>query len=172
MHFLAKNGRISGPFTAEQLESLRRSGEIERYTWTWDSAKKDWIALDPAPSHGPESMSASSPPQATRRASNRSTSLRNDRAPKLEILLHDFREVHDARIRTLNEQGCELLIARPSGHGAAVPFGERASVLLNLLDPTNDESMDIGGSVTAIQQCPEGILYRIHWGETPVLLQA
>ena len=55
MIYLARFGKTFGPFTPDELASLR----LEDYAWILDSRKtgSDWIAIDPAPALQPRSES-------------------------------------------------------------------------------------------------------------------
>ncbi len=47
--FLAKAGQIYGPYDRSEIETLRESGDYEKYTWFWDDATARWQPIDPPP---------------------------------------------------------------------------------------------------------------------------
>src|SRR5581483_10104893 len=47
--FLAKAGKISGPYTEHDVEAMSESGQLERFAWVWRSTTPGWQPLDPMP---------------------------------------------------------------------------------------------------------------------------
>src|SRR3954471_17662389 len=54
--YLARQGKVSGPYTEDQVAELSASGELERYSWVWRSVTPGWHPLDAMPSGPPESL--------------------------------------------------------------------------------------------------------------------
>jgi hypothetical protein len=47
--FLSQDGQMFGPYSREQIEEMRRTGEISRYTWLWDGTTPNWVLANAAP---------------------------------------------------------------------------------------------------------------------------
>jgi hypothetical protein len=187
MIFLAKGGKITGPFTTEQFNQFKHSGELDRFSWYWDARGADWKPIDPAPLSAPE-MPHEMPPEISKDAHARppsdelsqrraqvvppkptpSRQPSTARASRVEILVHDFKSVATAKIRHISELGCEIVV--PAGGAHSAPFSEKASVMLNLYDPSSEESMDIAASIHGLTHESEGLVYRIRWSDAPELL--
>jgi|GEM_PF-4157531 len=52
-YFLARSGKISGPFSEDDLKTLETRGELLSYAWIWAPGATDWKALDPKPNQKP-----------------------------------------------------------------------------------------------------------------------
>ena len=48
-YFLARSGKIAGPFSDEDLRVLETRGELTNYSWIWAPGATDWKPLDPKP---------------------------------------------------------------------------------------------------------------------------
>jgi len=52
-YFLARSGKIAGPYSEEDIRTLETRGELLSYAWIWTPAATDWKALDPKPTRAP-----------------------------------------------------------------------------------------------------------------------
>ncbi len=56
--YLARSGKISGPYTEADIKALESRGELLTYTWIWVPGSQDWKPLDPKPTQIPGSIEA------------------------------------------------------------------------------------------------------------------
>ena len=52
-YFLARSGKIAGPYSEEDLRTLETRGDLLSYTWIWTPGATDWKPLDPKPTRKP-----------------------------------------------------------------------------------------------------------------------
>lgn len=51
--FLARSGKIAGPYSEEDIHTLEKRGDLLAYAWIWTPGVNDWKALDPKPTRTP-----------------------------------------------------------------------------------------------------------------------
>ncbi|MEO5666639.1 MAG: DUF4339 domain-containing protein [Bdellovibrionota bacterium] len=52
-YFLARSGKIAGPYSEEDLRVLEKRGELLSYSWIWTPGASDWKSIDPKPTRKP-----------------------------------------------------------------------------------------------------------------------
>jgi len=175
--YLAKSGKITGPYSERDLGRIEGSGELERFSWMWRSDIPGWQPVDPMPAPLDEAnlaevtlpedapaMPRSAPPlPPTPRRSH--LKLVGD---PIEGICHDYRTAVSGRVVHVSESGCELLVEGP----ASPRFTNQAKVYLNLLNSKSGHTMDVSARVSAINHSSEGWIYRLEWGSVPELLRA
>lgn len=156
--YLAKSGRVFGPYTPQQFEALRASSDIENYSWYWDPAQEQWQPIDPPPGD----------PRARRAPPLSVVGRGKTAAPeRLEVLCHDYRGLANGQIRNVTDMGCEFMVLA----GESMPsFSERAPLIMSVLDPDSAHSMDVPASVNGIYREKEYWVYRIRWAKRPELV--
>jgi hypothetical protein len=172
--YLAKQGKVSGPHTEEDIARMSASGELDRYAWVWRSVTPGWHPLDPMPSAPPEelpTLPVDGPPARVERIApppaRKHLKLVGD---LIEGVCHDYRNVVAGRVVSVHDQGCELLVS--GAHASTPKFGERSKVYLNLLNSKNGQTMDIVANLQGVTQTKEGLLYQLAWESVPELLRA
>lgn len=139
--YLAKQGKISGAFSKEEVSSFQRNGEIENYSWIWDSLKKTWYPVDPPPSLDPTC----------------NTKIQ----PEIEVICHDTRMIVSGRLGFYNEHYGELKV-----YSDETPcFGKRTTVYLNLFNSKTCQTAHTVAQVTAIVAIHKGWSYRLNWNK-------
>ncbi|MGZ3688035.1 MAG: hypothetical protein ACXWP5_06155 [Bdellovibrionota bacterium] len=139
--YLARNGKISGPFTVTQIEEFRANGRLSEYRWIFSEGARDWQPLDPPP-----------PPPT-----------REENAPmeskKLSAILHDFHTgIAMGQVRRINEQGCEVVsMDRDCGFrlGAGTP------VALLLVDSKSGKETKYRAQMNGIVREKAGWVFRV-----------
>lgn len=151
--FLAKNGKIHGPFTDRQLAEMRQNGEIEKFAWIWEGKEEHWVALDPAPTTRPAGTDFKPVSRA------------------LDALLHDFKDAWSAQLVESSPEGCQLRLS-PSErlHGGHPFFRKNARLYLNVLDPASGESMNIEVSCEQLLRDPRGWVCELRWSRCPAFV--
>lgn len=163
LHFLAKNGEIHGPIDDAKMDAMFASGEIRNFTWKWSHTESEWIALDPAPSKAPPSVSAS---QKSEQPAVPKAAVRKEleKISQSHAICHDFRAALSGELEEVTESGC-LFISRDEVDSP--PLSEQSRVLLNLLHADSGMSMNLKVHVSQIRKREDGWQYRLSWSELP-----
>lgn len=151
MTYLARLGKISGPFSAQEFRSLQETGQIDQYRWIWDESKQVWKALDPAPTSKPQSEK---PIMVSTKG--------------LQVLVFDQVHILAGQLDQVTETGC---VVRPSGKNRAPAFGSRSPVRLNFLNPKSGEQMNVDAELFGIERISDELIYRIRWNQLPEILE-
>ena len=103
--YLAKSGKISGPFTTAQIEEMCAEGGLAAYSWFWDETRAGWEALDPAPAELPgKPLVEAKPASKTEPKKPTVQSIPLDRA--LSAVCHDFKHATFGIVAALTGDGC------------------------------------------------------------------
>lgn len=178
-YYLGKAKKISGPFTAAQIETMREDGSIERYSWILDSKSAQWTPLDPMPAlpaqlaSQAEALNSAQSSVPSTRATHKIT---QDITPQiceaiqgLEALCCGREKVISGQLTDAGNWGCELVSRTP---GAAPAFNAKSQVLLNLLDPSSKRSIQVQARVASVARKGGKWTYRLHWRALPEMLIA
>lgn len=161
MYYLAKSGKVSGPFDAHQFEQLKRSGEIDQYSWYWEPKSDQWTPIDPPPLNAPVNAANST----TKKSRKITTHLQH-----FEVICYDYKELASGKLRTVSEFGCEIIIPITEGHLSPI-FSERAPLLLNVLDEKSNQAMDVPANVNSISREGMHWVYRVRWNTLPQIVE-
>jgi hypothetical protein len=162
--YLAKAGKIFGPYTEQNLLEMSASGELERFAWVWKSLTPGWHPLDPMPAPIDESTVAEVAEPAPRKKSH--LKLVGD---LIEGICHDYHSVVAGTVVHVTETGCELLV--PGATHGAPKFTQHARVFLNLLNSKTGQTMDIAAQLGSVSHSQHGWTYRIEWQSVPELFE-
>jgi hypothetical protein len=164
--YLAKAGRISGPYTDHDLKGMEANGQLEYFTWVWKSTEPGWQTLDPIPapldpSNLPDNLPKEAPP-LPKCAPPVPPQARNLKlVDAIEGICHDYRNVVAGKVVHATDTWCELLV---DTHDAATPvFGGQAKVFLNLLNSKNGQTIDVQAQLSKVTRTREGTTYRLEW---------
>jgi hypothetical protein len=183
--FLAKSGQIYGPFERTEIETLRESGEYEKYTWFWDDSIARWQPIDPPPAppratahseplHAPSAHSSTahttapsvSQPQAAP-AQQSQWSVSQEKLRSISAICHDHHNVASGTLANVTDAGCEFIVQSRS---TSPEFQAKLPILLHLLDLPSGRSMNVAGRIGRIDRRDGAWVYRIHWKHLPQLL--
>jgi hypothetical protein len=150
--FLSKNGNIHGPFTNKEIESFIQSGKIHQYTWIWDPDKKAWNALDPAPTHDPETLVCTAG----------STGI----GPKISVdqnsvLIYSYKTLIVGNIRLSNVTGCEVFI--PRKHHRHKPKLVLSSLVRLNQEHADGRTTEQIAKVMMLESEKDGWVIRLRW---------
>jgi hypothetical protein len=180
--FLAKSGQIYGPYDRTEIETLRESGEYEKYTWFWDDGIARWQPIDPPPAsprasartqpqpHAPAAQQQQQPQahvQAQPQAMPSQWSVSSERLRSISVICHDHQSVVTGTLANVTEGGCEFIATSKS---TAPEFQEKLPILLHLLDLPTGKSMNVSGRVGHIERRDGTWVYRIRWKHCPQIL--
>lgn len=158
--YLARSGQTYGPFNEEQIQSMRKSGEFENYTWFWDGKGSDWHAIDPPPPAPTQKESLKEKTEAKTQAWT------GRLQPDIQAICHNFRNIMSGSLARVTENGCEFI----SPHATHPGFGTRNEVLLNLLDTRTGRSMNVSATIRRVSRAQGSWIYLIDWEKCPELM--
>lgn len=177
--FLAKSGQIHGPYDRTEIETLRESGDYEKYTWFWDDAIARWQPIDPPPAPPRATTSASETRVASPQARNHADvqpqadsvrpawTVSEEKLRSISAICHDQQTVASGVLANVTDAGCEFIV---QSHSTSPEFQAKLSILLHLLDLPTGRSMNVPGRVGRIERRHGAWVYRIHWKRCPQLL--
>jgi hypothetical protein len=169
MIFLARTGRVFGPFSENDISLMRQKGELEQYSWLWNSQLTKWEPVDPPPP--PLVMTAEvheiHQPTPTAPAASQESFKRPRCTRRIEAICHDSQQIVSGVLASISESGCQLV---SSSHDSAPVFAPSSALLLNLLDPTTGQSMNVRARFTAASRQAGQWHYRLQWDDYPDLL--
>lgn len=184
--YLARLGKVSGPFSEEEFSGFKASGKLLEYSWIWDDAVGVWAAVDPAPaplhhratqnqsslysgvSHG-VNPGALAPPVFGRHlqtvpAEKMGPSPMDLGFPTtrgdVAVICHNFRKIVSGVAHRLSAQGCEMNV---EDHDYTPPFIHQASVMLNLLDASSGKQMNVPARVRTVTRSEKGWSFELAW---------
>lgn len=171
--YLARKGKVFGPFSESEYEGFHKSGEIDKYSWIWDSQILQWKPMDPAPL--PLKLDTGSVHTQTftpQLHSQPQPNLRIDvdkfiEARNIAAICHDYHHAIAGKIGDVTATGCELLSDEPY---SSPPLCARSLVHLNLLDESTGKSVNVEARIFDIHKTHKGWMYRLSWDQTPALL--
>lgn len=176
--YLARNGRIHGPYNEAQVEEMRASGAITAFSWIWDGSTPGWEALDPAPAELPNQAGvkiskavAPIAPAPSRDDAPRvapvirdeiresvsdglrglAPALQQMRALKkpLSAICHDYRHSAWGFVKLMGDSGCELEFAVEAND---VRFAPGAKLQLNLLDESTGKAQNVDAVLDSVSR--------------------
>jgi hypothetical protein len=183
--YLAKEGKVSGPFDSKQVESMKASGEFYAYEWMWDGQAPDWSPVPrklssppglPAEATktltrvpaDPQAKSATpiSQPQAQAPLQTRFQGVEIKKSSKLfYAVLFDNRQTLGGEVSEAHTRGARFISA-PT-HGTPLPKGSRA--LVDLLDEATDRSTKIPAQVENVSRMGDRWVIDLAWDSCPLL---
>ncbi len=146
--YLAKAGKVYGPYSDADFHQIETSGEIQKYTWLWDAKAKKWQPLDPPPL----------PIESTR------TSQKFEKN-SLEAIAFDHRAAVAGFLRSVTDLGCEICT---EDHSDSPRLGENSTIQLSLLDPKSGKSVNVRARLAKIRLEKQGWTYKVRWDEIPI----
>ncbi len=161
--YLARSGKVHGPFTEPELEKMMASGQIQQFTWIWDQKTSAWKALDPAPA--PLSLEGSAP--AKRAARGTAATATDPHA--IQVVCHDFQTLIAGSLAQITETGCELLSTDLGGNPKFTP---QSRLILNLLNEKTGQAMNVQAKLLGVARVEGAWSYKLRWEHCPELLQA
>lgn len=146
--FLAKWGRVFGPYEAAEIALMQASGKLKDYHWICESGGKEWRPLDPPPALPGRSVEAA---QATGAAG-------------WDTLMHNRVDFVPGALEFVTESGAEFLCRVRDTQPL---FALGAQVRLHVADTKKGVADEVTASVLAVELEKDGWRYRIGWGVRP-----
>lgn len=178
-YYLARSGETFGPFTLQEIERLRESGEYQKFSWFWDSSRSrpDWQPIDPPPA--PPRPAATERPIALAGDSARVAEPAR-RAPSaagesrsafpcegISALCFNAGQLQAGTLAQATESGCEFVSASTQGSPA---FQARARVRLQLADASG-RSMTLSARVAKTTRKGGRWHYQLFWKRCPEIIK-
>jgi hypothetical protein len=151
--YLARLGKIHGPFSETELTAFQSAGELTKYSWIWEPHQQIWRAIDPAPR--PMGVSDEHAWGEGAIADNR-----------FEALLSAGDILASADVREVTETGCEILLKNESPG----LLGFRGPIYLDLLDSEKGYAQTVEAKICSEKLGSQGWALRLRWRETPEIL--
>jgi hypothetical protein len=168
--YLAKNQRITGPLSQEEVDRLRKNGDLQKYTWILKENDHQWTALDPAPAI-PTARPEIQPPAFGGPLVSRPQVMQVEPSA-YRIVLFDHHNAISGWLLSASDGGCAI---RSDQNGSDPLFVSRAPAHLTLHDTRSGESIklririgDISRAATAAGD--PGWVYQLRWESAPSIL--
>jgi hypothetical protein len=176
--YLAKEGKVSGPFDPKQIEAMKASGEFYKHEWMWDGKAPDWSPV-PRKLHSPPAL----PPEAAE-AREKTVTTTTKVAPAAAATTKPFQGVD---IETSTQVFCAVLFDNRTTLGGEItqahsrggkfvssptqstPFSKGSTTLVDLLDEKSDRSAKIQAHVTSVSRMGDRWMLELEWAACPLL---
>lgn len=186
--YLAKDGKVSGPYEPAQIEELKSSGEFYKYEWMWDGKSPDWT---------PVPRKLSSPPGLPAETTKTLTKIPPSETSKTGITVspsqtsapaaQQSRPFQGVDIKTSKKTFCAVLfdsrvtlggeVTQAHSRGAKfvstpthdIPVSKGTNALIDLLDESSDRSAKIQTSITTVSRMGDRWVLELEWSSCPLL---
>jgi len=158
--YLGRLGKAFGPYTDEEFQKLENSGELKNFTWIWNTAGKNWDALDPAPAPLVIKPKNEHAKQST-------VILKHDSPLPLDVICHNGLHAIPGAIRNAMQEGCEF---SAKSNVSESPFPVPSRVVLSLLDVRAGKSIDVAARLLKVSRKEGHWTYSISWEGIPELV--
>jgi hypothetical protein len=187
--YLAKAGKVTGPFDESHIDGLKSSGEFYTYEWMWDGQSPDW---SPVPRQLTSPPSLPEPTKKITRISVDQTSSTihtktAQSAPIPAAASSSAKPFGGADIKTSNKVFCAVLfdtrltiggeVSHAHSRGGkfistpthSVPVSKGSNALLDLLDETTDRSTKVQTSILNVSRMGDRWVLDLEWSSMPLL---
>lgn len=142
--YLAKSGKISGPFTDDELEKLQATGDLYRYHWIWSHADSSWRPIDAPPTMSPEQWE-----------SRAETDLSD-----YDVIGFSGSTLASGVLKNLDEIGCDFYTP---GKETYPKFRSSNVIRVNLLNPKTLQMVNVETQISRVFRTDDGWAYRLKW---------
>ncbi len=175
-YFLGRGGDIFGPYTKLEIDTLKQSGEFEKYSWFWGPQNESWVAINPPPK--PPKMKrggAASLSESEVRAQNKPGAPKKPKDEDVEIIATRLQAVCHSGDRVISGMVSEatskgFLLTSKDYPDMIPPFSKGSAVRINLLDDVSGLTENYKGSFSGVGR--KGSHWELHfeWEALPKLL--
>ena len=160
--YLAKDGKVFGPYDATKIAALRKSGEFFTYEWMWDGKSPDWSPV-PRKLHNPPPLPG-----------NEEVKLTGKKREGVEIeasnkafcaIAFDTRSSLAGEVSGAHSRGAKF-VSNPSEH---TPFSKGSTIWVDLLDEAADRSAKVKSVVTQVSRMGTQWVMELEWGGCPLI---
>ena len=187
--YLAKAGKVVGPFDAKHVAEMKASGEFYKYEWMWDGQSPDW---SPVPRQLASPPALPEPSKTITRISVEQTSTHdvissNTAKPSPVSVSAKGPSFHGADIKTSNKTFCAVLfdtritiggeVSQAHSRGGKfistpthqIPVSKGSNALLDLLDEATDRSTKVQTAETNVSRMGDSWVLDLEWAAMPLL---
>jgi hypothetical protein len=183
-YYLARNQKTYGPLSHDEIESLRRNGQLETYSWICQEGDSEWTALDlppPLPQAGSSAQPLASAPARTNATAPelvrsappvqpafqvRDTRIHSVRNDAFRAILFDSRNAVTAWVAEATADGCEL---RSESEHTDPFFVQKAGANIHLHEVATGKSTRIPVRVSHVFRREGQWIYKVRWAAVPSL---
>lgn len=157
--WLSREGKTDGPFTADQVQAMKASGEYSKYAWCWEESAKSWKPIHPLP-----------PPPAAQSAVNAQAPASEQQAlaRALSAVCHDNRHIIGGTISSVS--GADSFFKSSDHLDAFPPFRKGHLLWVNLLDEGSGKSENARAEIVDLKKSEKHWEYRLKWKEIPKMI--
>lgn len=181
--YLAKAGKVVGPFDSKHIAEMKSSGEFYKYEWMWDGQSPDW---SPVPRQLTSPPSLPEPSKSITRISVDQTAT-HDAKSHAKAAAAKSSSFHGADIKTSGKTFCAVLfdtrltiggeLSQAHSRGGkfvstpthTVPVSRGSNALLDILDEATDRSTKIQASVMNVSRMGDRWVLELEWSSMPLL---
>lgn len=170
--YLAKNGKVYGPYEAAKIAELKASGDFYDYEWMWDGQAPDWAPVprklkSPPPLPGGVTPQvAPSAPGQKRPPPSPMKSVEIETSKKLfPAICFDNRTTMGGEVSHAHSRGGRF-VSLPNSPSV---FPKGATVSVDLLDEAADKTAKIKSVVSGVSRLDNRWVLELEWGECPLL---
>ena len=182
--YLARFGKVHGPFSDTEIESFQANGKMLEFTWIWDYGTQAWRSLDPAPAPLFDAPAATQDQQVPAQEYRTAVPVHQPTGPTgpspaelgfpaskgdVPVICHNFRQVVSGFAQKMTATGCELVA---EGAHFSPTFVAKSPVILNLLDSGSGKQMNVSARVCGVTRSKDGWVYQVRWEQRPGLQAA
>ncbi len=169
--WLSRAGEKFGPYTADQVEEMRASGEYYEYEYSWDGSSPDWAPIEPTqgpPPPAEPSASKLSPPPSRPKANFKPRNKLEAVHSHIEFqaVCHNSKKTVSGKLIHPSQTGGILASHSESSSPA---FTAMSSVWVNLLDESTDRSVNVRAKITKLTRQDGVWFYELRWDACPLL---
>jgi len=170
--YLAKDGKVSGPFDHDKVEELKKNGSFYEYEWMWDGHSPDWTPI-PRKLKSPPSVlpDGTSPgirrptPQELQKQKTKTNIEIETSKKSFYAVCFDSRSTMGGEVSHAHSRGGKFV----SVPGTSSPFPKGATVWLDLLDESSDKSAKIKSVVTDVHRESDHWILDLEWTSCPLV---
>jgi hypothetical protein len=177
--YLAKEGKVSGPFDSKKIEEMKASGEFYRYEWMWDGQSPDWSPV-PRKLHSPPALPDSAPEREKTKTTTTTVSpaAASSAAAKpfknvdietsnqvFYAVLFDSRTTLGGEVSQAHSRGGKFI----SGPTQATPFSKGSTALVDLLDEKTDRSAKVQAQIGSVSRMGDRWMLELEWASCPLI---
>lgn len=160
--WLSREGKTDGPFSVEQIQSMKASGEFSKYAWFWEESAKAWKAIHPLPPPPVAPALFVEVPTPAPAAPSKAL------ARALSAVCHDNRNIIGGTIASM--AGQDSFFESVDHLNAFPPFRKGHLLWVNLLDEQSGQSENGRAEIVELKKTDKHWEYRLKWKELPKIL--
>lgn len=194
--YLAKEGKVSGPFDAQKVESMKQSGDFYTYEWMWDGKSPDWAPV-PRKLSSPPNLPAEATKTVTKvaaptPAATVAKTAAHPAATSPTVAIAAAQPARQSRFQGVeikassktffavifdNRQAIGGEVTQAHSRGAhfvstpsqTVPLSKGTRASVDLLDETTDRSTKIPSTIESVTRMGDRWVLELAWDACPLL---